>query len=670
MKFIEFGNTSTTLFFNADNGILEKIAYNGKVLPLCSKLWSVQTTSSELAISDMTDFRYEEYSDNIKLYWSSDAAAVVVSVKRDEDDKLRMNIRCEVFGDAVHRVKFPILEGLKFENENYLLLSYQNGHLMKNPVDCFLSKGAEVPFWMADGVGAFISNYPAGTNYQYSTFYSPSDFGYYFATEDGDAYIKTYEFSYNKELHAMNYIVTNYPENMGKTTGYSMPYDFVLKLFNGDWQDATNTYRAWAIKQKWCSKKLADRKLPEKLVSTDLWRINHMDYDLGTRTDEYFETSKKIRDAVGGNLTLHWYGWNMSLHDKDYPEYISAEKKAEGWPAQLKAWNTKFDEEGITKLPYVNARLWEKKLKSWESAIPSAVKDENGNVPREPWHEEDYGFELKPMCPATAFWQNKVADFCREYGLDAGFDGIYLDQVGSFNATLCFDEAHPHPLGGGSWWNDSYHTLLRGVRDVLGEERIITTESCCETYIDFFDIFLILDTCFQHTGFNWLTEGGDTVSLPLFSMIYGDYALSYGSSCQFTDRTDRFEYNFIRNLIWGILPCVEGGNDAELKSDTAEEKLAILKRAVDFYKINKDVFLYGRLCEIPECKCETVSLDWEIDEVGTYVDTFPAVCASIWEAKDGKKYLFGYNFGEKSCNFKIGDKEFYVAGKSFCAYRK
>ena len=253
--------------------------------------------------------------------------------------------------------------------------------------------------------------------------------------------------------------------------------------------------------------------------------------------------------------------------------------------------------------------------------------------------------------------------------MEPGFDGIYLDQIGSFNATLCFDESHPHPLGGGTWWNDSYHNMLRGIRNVLGDERIITTESCCETYIDFFDIFLVLDTCFQHTGFNWLTEGGDTVSLPLFSMIYGDYALSYGSACQFIDRNDRFEYKFVRNLIWGILPCVEGGNEEELKRDDAPEKLAVLKRAVDFYKENKEIFLYGRLCEIPACECKTLDMDWEIDEVGTYVDTFPAICASTWESKDGDKYIFAYNFIDSECTFKAKGNEYTVDGKGFRSFK-
>ena len=391
-----------------------------------------------------------------------------------------------------------------------------------------------------------------------------------------------------------------------------------------------------------------------------------MNYALGTRTQEYLDTAKTLRDTLNCTLSQHWYGWNMGVHGLNYPEYISDEKKAEGWPDELKKWNKKFDAEGIAKIPFVNARLWEKKLKSWQDAIPAAIKDEKGDFPNEPWGEDE-GFELKPICPATSFWQNKIVDMCKEYIRDCGFDGVYLDQIGSFNATLCFDESHPHPVGGGNWWNNAHHNMVKCARDIVGDDGIITTEGCCETYIGMFDMFLILDTCFQHTGWNYLTRSGDTVSVPLFSMIYGDYALSYGSICRFCDRTDRFEYNFIRNLLWGIIPCVEGVDASDLASDGAEEKLSIMKRAIDFFKENKEIFLYGRMCEIPEYECETFPLDWEIEEIGTYTEDTPVICAATWESKDGDKYIFAYNFtGDEhkmACNwrtYRVPPKSFYI----------
>ncbi|MBE7030770.1 MAG: hypothetical protein E7409_04995 [Ruminococcaceae bacterium] len=669
MEYIIFGNEQTKVYFGEEKGYLEKIEYKGRTIDLHSKLWSVQTKEGELGIADMTEFRHECYDGVIKLFWANDIAKVGITVKNGEDGKLRWRINADVFGgEVVRRVKFPILEGLNFDTENYLLITWQNGHLVKNPVDTFLCKGLEVPFWVGYGTGAYKNEYPAALSFQYGAFYG-QDYGYYFVTEDPDAYIKTFEYEYNKEKHAMDLTIVNYPENMGKTTSYCMAYDFVLKLFEGDWQTATNYYRDWAIRQKWCKKKLSEKKLPEKLVKTDLWRINHHDYEMGTRTQEYFDTALKIRDAVDCNLALHWYGWNMSAHDKDYPEYISDEMKAKGWMEELTNWNKKFDDEGIVKIPYHNARLWEIKTKTWDgmNVAASAIKDETGNFPDEPWMPE-MGYELKAVCPATALWQNRVADLCREYGTEVGFDGVYLDQVASFNATLCFDETHPHPAGGGTWWNDTYHSMLGHVRDIVGDERIVTTESCCETYIDVFDLFLVLDTCFQYAALNGLADAGSSVSVPLFNLIYSDYALAYGSVCEFSHRPDQFEFNFMRNLLWGLLPCIEGGSAEELESGA--EYLEITKRGVDFYKKYKEIFLYGRLCEVPQYTCDaTCSVDWvarnEQREQFPYTDTFPAICAVIWETAQGEKYLFAYNYGDSVQSMEMNGKTYEVSAKSF-----
>ncbi|MBR7142123.1 MAG: hypothetical protein IKD06_01140 [Clostridia bacterium] len=664
---IRFGTGKTQVVFDARQGCLQKLCYGDLELALAGGLWRLQTREGMLLPEDMEKFSYALTSDCLQLCWTDSRATVTVTVCDGKDSKLRWRIKAETGeSDSLSRVCFPVLTGLSFEEDNYLLIPWQNGHLIKNPVENFLRKKLSLPFWLGRGKhsGENDYEYPASLSFQYCAFYSPASVGCYLATEDGEAYIKTYTFAYNEPLQAMDFVLTHYPENMGKVQSYEQPYDFVLQLFEGEWQEATCIYRRWATRQKWCKTKLVERSLPEKLVRTDLWRINHNHYDHGAKTEEYFETSLRLRDALQCNLALHWYGWNKSKHDLDYPEYIRDDRRAEGWPKELKEWNRRFDEEGIVKIPYTNARLWEEKTRSWkeENAKAFAIKNEKGELPLEPW----MGDGLRPMCPATPMWQEKVRDLCREYSLEAGFDGIYLDQVGSFNATLCFDEAHPHPVGGGSWWNDGYHDMLRQAREVLGEEAIITTESNCETYIDAFDLFLILDTCFQTFGFNDYS-GGNAVPLPLFSMIYGDYALGYGSVCKFENSTETFEYNFMRNLLWGILPCVEGPDAPGLQGASAEEKLRILKNGVDFYKANKELFLYGRLCRIPVCESGSKSrVTWDLFESNCQqVEEFTSVMAAIWEDADGERFLLAYNYSDSEADATVDGRSITVAAKSF-----
>ena len=671
-RMFTFANGLTTLHFNEETGYLEGISRNGAYTPLVSRLWKIETGTQVLSIRDMARFYYEQYADVLKLYWEKDTAQVIVTVKADAGEKFRWNLQVQLLvGGTVGKVHFPLFEGLRFTEENDLIITWQNGRILKNPVENFLCKGVQVPFWMGRGKYGYENDYPAGLSYQYTAFYAPKEFGYYFATEDPNAHFKSYCYYYNEALHAMDFYITNCPENMGKTSSYWMPYDFVMVLFEGDWQDATKLYRSWAVKQKWCKEKLTNKYIPETVQKSDLWRINHTDDALGTRTQEYFDTSVYLRDTANADLALHWYGYNQfTEHDWNTPEYFSEELKASGWPEELRQWNKKFTEAGIVKIPYTNARLWERTTKSFqeEDGMSVTIKGEDGSFVNEPWTPIQH---LTTICPSCALWHKKMTDMCKEYILGLDFDGAYLDQVASFNAMLCFDEAHPHPRGGGSWWNDSYHKLLAEVRNVMGKDRIMTTESCCETYVDVFDLFLILDINFQHNAFAALTDG-NVEQLPLFPMIYGDYALSYGSVCCFTHPANRFEYNFIRNILWGIIPSVEAGTAEQLAA--ASDHMEAVKRGVAFYKENKEVLFYGRPVELPKYTC---TADWTVDWVARdeqkqlhpYTKTGPAVYAVIWESAKGEHFLFAYNYSPDPQKIELNGTQYSVAGKGFISQK-
>jgi len=660
---ISFGTKEVSFHFAEDTGILRDVQTPFGRFATNSCLWKIHAKDRTYTIADMEHFTYTDTPKILKLNWSGKGIQVAVQLVLT-----RETVRWKIFVDMtdktpLEQVIFPVLEGLTFGQEEYLLLPYQNGTLLKDPVENLFKKNVEIPFWLGRGKGAYINEYPAGFSYQFLAYYSAQKNGLYFATEDGDAYIKTFACQLNESGQGWDFSVTHYPENIGTVTSYAMPYDFVMETFHGDWITAGQRYRQWAIRQKWCGEKLSERQLPVAVTSVDLWRINHMNYALGTRTQEYFDTSVQFAEQLNCVLGLHWYGWNKSGHDVDYPEYIKEDRKAEGWPEELALWNRRFSEAGIFKIPYLNARLWEQKTKSWvaEGAYDAAVKERDGKPKSEPWD----GYCLTAMCPASVLWQKKCRDLCEEYVRNPGFDGVYLDQVASFNAKLCFDPQHNHPVGGGVWWNSAYHSLLENVRNVLGDDKVITTESCCETYVDVFDLFLLLDTNFQRIGFNTVMEGLYSQSVPLFNMIYGAHALSYGSICRFSDQFDNFAYNLIRNTLWGMIPTVEGGTQEELDSPASEAHLHALKQVVAFYQANKSTFLYGRLVDVAQCGPETHKLEWEIDEVGLRTQMLPAVEAALWETNDGNRIAVAYNFSDYDLTVSVFGKTVMIAARSF-----
>lgn len=660
---IEFASKKLMLYFDECDGKLLKAASPVGQAEMKSRLWEVKSTTGTYSISDSKQFCYNKTEQALKLKWTGKGISVCVTISKF-DDGLRWSISADLADDAVEYVQFPILEGLRFERNDNLLVGWQNGHVIEDPIGSFLREGNRIPMFVGRGDHSYENEYPAGISYQFSAYYG-DEFGFYLATEDSDVYVKTYIYAYNEELDALDYSVKHYPEHMGLVKQFCVPYPFVMELFKGDWSVAALRYREWAIHQKWCKKKLSERKLPKNLYDVDFWRINHTNYALGTRTQEYFDTTLMLRDALQCRVGLHWYGWNMGQHDVNYPKYISKERIAEGWPQKLTAWNKRFSDEGIVKIPYLNLRLWDGDSSSWEECHASehAIIEQDGSICVETWNNR----AQHPMCPTTKFWQDECARMAQEYILDCGFDGSYLDQVASFNAKLCLNKDHDHPVGGGTWWDVSYHKLLDGFRAVVGDEKILTTESCCETYVDFFDMFLVLDTNFQPAGFNKICQKITSYSVPLFSVIYGDYAVSYGSICLFSNTPMQFEYNYMRNILWGMLPSIDGGEMQQMQSEKALLLMEIMKRGIDFYKKNKKMLFYGRpLGPAMVEQCGKIKIGWCLaKDTSDVYETLDSVCAMRWQDEDGNACVIAYNFADEDANVVIDGKLVALKAKSF-----
>ena len=618
----------------------------------------------KIDLNDGFTFSSKIRKDFIVLAWENENLKTIVTILGNaESSKWNIVVESKTEKIKISSVAFPIFNGIETiktanDSDDVLLLPYQGGWLIHNPVTEFLKNSKEdLPFWLGRGGKKYEAEYPASLNFQFSS-YSSNGIGCYLATDDPEAYIKTYRYSGAND--GFTFEVENYPENAGESTSYSVPYDFVFKFYEGDWQKSVNIYREWAIEQKWCTKTLLEKGINRNVFNSELWRINHQNYALGKRTQEYFDTCKMIRDSVNCNLAVHWYGWNMGEHDVDYPKYISEEMKSKGWEKELTNWNEKFTEEGIVKIPYVNARLWDNQHNSFkeENVLASAIKNEKGELPDEPWN----GGRLNSVCPATAKWQQTVTDFCDEYVNDYSFDGLYIDQVASFNATPCYVKDHPHPLGGGTWWNNSYHHMLRKVRGRVGDDKILTSESCCESYLNVFDIFLILDNDIDFSGmFLCFLNKTFAEPVPIFSMIYGKHALQYGSICRASDNIDAFEYKFIRNFFWGSIPSIEGFAMEQISDSKADAHFEIIKKVVTFYKENKERLLYGRVCAIPSITCKNIAN--KFDNSPTDNEVFPEVIGVVWENPDNTKEYLLYNTSVKAEEIQVDGKTISIEPK-------
>ena len=141
-------------------------------------------------------------------------------------------------------------------------------------------------------------------------------------------------------------------------------------------------------------------------------------------------------------------------------------------------------------------------------------------------------------------------------------------------------------------------------------------------------------------------------------MIYGDSAIAYGSACAFENGDENFEFNYMRNIIFGMIPTAEGV-EAVHKDDTA--KWDILKRGVDFFKENKEVLLYGTLVDYVTHKDKGINISF-----GAIEGEFPEVISAVYDY-DGAKYVFAYNYAECEKSITLCEKTLSVKPKSFVA---
>ncbi len=654
-----------TLTFHPENGDLVGIGGLGEFISLGHPIWAVEAAGAGktriLSPSNThLSFRSRRGAEGaLDLYWAGGGLSVTVHC-RDTDGMPGLTIDVSLENEAIRTVRFPVIGNIPLLSEDgerdFLVLPWQNGFLIKNPLKNLLPL-PDGPFWAGRFGGKYENDYPAQYSYQFMAYYTDR-IGLYVATRDRDAYIKTIGLYLGEDGRSFEYRVTHTPEEMGKRRRYSSPFAAAVTLFEGDWQTCAGIYRRWALQQKWCPPAIAARDLPENLLKTDLWRINHGSIDLGSRTEEYLQTSRRLQQELNGALGLHWYGWDMGRHDVGYPEYIDPENpELTDWPERLAAYNKAFDEIGIVKIPYVNGRLWDQNTPCWakENAAASAIKDENGGMLNEIWNLITI---LRAMCPGTKAWREKVVQFGEKYVLGMGFDGLYVDQIASFNATLCFDESHPHPVGGGTWWAESYCDMMRQLRCLIGNDKILTSESCCEVYGNVFDIFLVLDPNTQTIP----TFAGSLYgeSIPLFNMIYGDHMLTYGSNCSMAYTIGQFEFNLIRNTLWGVLPTIEGFTAADLAREDAPAYLAVARTAVEFFQKNKPDFLGGRPAAVLDVESPGYTVEWTRLDGYVYSKTYRSIQAVRWEFPDGSSAVFAYNFSESPVPAVLGGRTVYL----------
>ena len=570
-------------------------------------LWQIAlngpgTQTAEVPCTGLKVSRIEERPERVTIEWAEDAShglkGVTMTVRAEPKTNMtHWSLSAELAeGWQVRRADFPRIPGIALRRG--LKFAAPAGWGCEYTVKPGMSYGGTYPSVMA--AMQFAAYYNGGR-------------GLYIGLHDRSGSHK--HLSARADAAGAAFICTNWPAIDRKATSFRLPYEAAIGAFRGDHYEAAHIYREFTSETKWGKNlSLAKRGIPDWMRETDIWLMP----DPEPLTN--VESCRKAAAYFGVPISLHWYRWHEIPYDTLYPEYFPPKA---GFVEGIK----KLQEAGFHVMPYINGRLCDPNSKTWndEGGSKWAARKDSG----EPYTEV-YGSKvpLNVMCPATEFWQNKIAGLVKRLTQECGVDAVYIDQIGAAYPERCLAEDHGHLPGGGTFWVDGYRRMLDQIRRELPKGKALTTEEDGECWNDQLDALLLVNT----------PTSASARPVPIFPAVYSGRALSFGFQYIPGDDLQRslpWRAKMARAFVWGSqLGWVNVDRIMDPKAAAEAEFLRNLARCRNH---GHEFLARGRfLGEVaaegdnPRIKGEgTGSFS------GTYPIDLPSVLASAWLSDDG-----------------------------------
>ena len=312
-------------------------------------------------------------------------------------------------------------------------------------------------------------------------------------------------------------------------------YAVRTEVFCGDWWKAAQAYRRWALRQKWCAKgRIADRAdYPKTMSEPSLWYCH---YWWGAQGFTIFFARIK-REAPDVKLGVRWYDWSLpgfGVYPEAFPAKAGVDEAGRG-----------VGDLGYTLMPYLNARIWDSILLSYDYAKKDMCLRADGTPFTEQWgragtkgirRRRDYGI----MCPGQKDWQNVLAKLTKGALEETHATALYYDQLGCAAPRGCRNPAHGHPLGGGRWWADGNREILRQAHAYLSPKGFaVATEGTAECYMDDCDGFLAV-------------TAPTVEDVPFYAAVYSGYTIYFGSRAPTRIEPKKAYPLMARDFVWGF----------------------------------------------------------------------------------------------------------------------
>jgi hypothetical protein len=451
---------------------------------------------------------------------------------------------------------------------------------------------------------------------------------------------------------------------------FTLPYDCVVGPFHGDWFDAAQIYRKWALKQSWCSKGplLTRKDTPRWYAQSPLYFYTTLE-DSAEGKHSWHENLpiavahfQEILSWAKMKLPLNLYGWKdytpglttydvpfnlyrtqnqgrwdglpcNNAHDGNYPK-IGALPELSSLCAQLRA-------KGGMVCPYVALEIYDQGASEnapyVAEAKPNITRGLYGSIRM--WGAET---SWQP-CAHTPWWRNRLKETAVLMLQRENIGGFYLD-VMQGSALPCYWTPHGHSAGGGSSSTVGMHELVRIVHEAVKKqdpEAITSGENAAENMID------VIDGVLQHV----LDE---KTRAPIFAAVYQDYVSRYGLELS-TGRPEAFFIEcaslFVEGAQIGRLRLSPRSNSLSIHKPEQKPLFDFLERVIGYYKqdVANKFLAYGQLLR-PLTFDKPSPMPMLIYNPGV---EFAALMSGVFRSADGELGIFIVNAGSNDLAYSF-----------------
>ncbi len=567
---------------------------------------------------------------------------------------------------GIERARFPILNlaPIGKAEDNVLIYPKSRGSLVENPFKQHLGLLSH------PHLGFYTCNYQM----QFQALYNKQNGnGIYLATQQSIPCLMQPQIANTPS--EISWRPAHFPPNITFAgEDFNLSYDCVAGPFQGDWFDACQIYREWALKQSWCSKgPLSVRQdIPKwykeapfifyTTLNDSAAGTHSMDENLRIGADHFREWLK----WAGMKLPANFYAWEQPAHGlsvRDLPfhkarsQLMNSSGRWSGMTGHnyydgnypgiqalrdFSAECGRLRQEGGMVCPYIALELFNQgpseNAPYATEAKPSAIRDLYGCI--RTWG----GDRSWQMCSWPPWWRNRLKETCLLMLDRENVGGFYLDVMRG-SCLPCYWTAHGHTAAGGSSMTTGRHELVKIIREAVrakDPEAIITGENPSENMID------VIDGVLSNTL--------DADTAPIFAAVYQDYIPRYGLEISRSPKNFFIECAslFVEGMQIGRIRLRPRPGSLSFQKPEHKEMIDFLGQVLGYYKqeTGKKFLAYGQLMR-PLTFGEPSPMPMLTYKQG---GEFPALMSGVFRSEDGELGIFIVNASSDEQKFEADIK--------------